>query len=146
METLLPILARWAHILAAITAVGGVLFLRFILIPAVAKSLSDEEHARLRAPVMARWKTVVHVCITLLVLSGTYNAVRSFSEGPPTLYHALFGVKILAALAVFFISSCLVGRAAAFEGMRKKAPRWLAINAGLALTVVLLSGILKNLK
>ena len=47
--------------------------------------------------------------------------------------------------SVFFFAAVLGGRAAAFEGLRRNARTWLAIVTMLAIVVVLLSGILKNL-
>ncbi len=146
-EIILPILSRWAHVLCAVTMVGGVLFLRFILMPSASEALSEEQHLSLKGAVLKRWKKVVMLCILLLLLSGVYNLMARLKGDAdlPSLYHALFGIKFLLALAVFFIASCLVGRAAAFEGMRKNMKKWLLINVVLALCIVLISGVLKNL-
>jgi len=147
IDTILPLLSRWAHILAAVTAVGGVFFLRFVLYPAASATLTDEQHAALRKAVVSRWKKVVMICIALLLLSGIYNLVRALKtrEDLPGLYHALFGVKFLLALGVFFIASALVGRAKAFDGMRKKLPLWLGVVFVLGLVVILISGVLRGL-
>ena len=45
-------------------------------------------------------------------------------------------VSLLTHLAVFFIASVLVGRSSAFEGLRKNAGRWLALNLLLAAIIV----------
>lgn len=143
----LAVLFRWVHILAAVIAVGGVLFQRLVLLPAVRSSLGDTERGRLHDEVTRRWKGVLMACIGLLLVSGVFNFVTislDKAEGVPA-YHGLFGVKILAALAVFFIGSALVGRAAAFEAMRRNRARWLGIAAVLGVVVILVSGILKNL-
>ena len=143
----LAVLFRWVHILAAVVAVGGVLFQRLVLMPSVQASIDDAHRGRLHDEVTRRWKGVLMACIGLLLVSGFYNFFTislGKAEGAP-IYHALFGVKFLAALVVFFLGSALVGRAKAFEGMRRDRARWLGITAVLAVVVILVSGILKNI-
>ena len=145
---IVPIVARWAHVLAAVVAIGGVVFMRFVLMPAADEALDQEQHTALREKLIARWKIVVMACITLLLLSGTYNFMTIGMEkakevGP--MYHALFGIKVLAALGVFFLASVLTGRSPAFESLRSNSKKWLAITAGLGILVVLISGVLSRL-
>lgn len=87
-------------------------------------------------------------CITLLLLSGMYNFMTIGMEKAKqvgALYHALLGIKILAAFGVFFLASVLTGRSPAFESMRTNSKKWLAITASLGILVVLISGILSKL-
>lgn len=139
-------LTRILHVGTAIVLVGGTFFIRFVLQPAANAKLSDEEHARLREAIMRTWKRIIHLGIALLLLSGFINFYRVIADGShkgDALYHALLGTKILLALAIFFVASALVGRAAAFEGMRRNSRMWLAVNLGLALVIVVISGFLK---
>lgn len=145
-ELLLYTLTRILHVGTAIVLVGGTFFLRCVLMPAAKTQLDDATHARLRSALMTVWKKLVHAGIGLLILSGGINYYRVLAEGTHRgdgLYHALLGTKILLALAVFFIASALVGRAAAFEGMRRNAGRWLLVNLVLAALIVAASGFLK---
>jgi hypothetical protein len=138
--------SRVFHVGTAIVMVGGAFFLRFVLLPAAKASLADDVHARLRSAVMGTWKKVVHFGIALLLLTGGLNYYRVIVEGThkgDPLYNALIGIKILLALGIFFIASALVGRAAAFEGMRRNVAKWLAINLALAAVIVAISGFLK---
>jgi uncharacterized membrane protein len=144
---ILNVVARWAHILAAVTAADGLLFLRFVLQPSIQEALGGEQAAKLREAVARRWKKAVMASIGLLLISGLYNFIVYSvpkAKGVP-LYHALFGIKFLLAMGVFFISSALVGRSPAFEPMRARAGTWMALNAALVIAVILLSGILRNL-
>lgn len=146
IDLILPLLARWAHILAAVTLVGGILFIRLVLLPSY-DALTAEQKAAMRSVVIGRWKKVVMVCIALLLLSGAYNFFKVSlpkAEVAP-IYHSLFGVKFLVAMAVFFISSALVGRAPVFERMRTDSNKWFYINGVLALAVILISGALSRL-
>jgi uncharacterized membrane protein len=68
------LLLRWAHVLAAIAALGGLLFARFALVPA-AEELGAETADRLHAGVRRRWLPWVIGAITLLLASGLANYV-----------------------------------------------------------------------
>lgn len=146
-ELIFAIVFRWIHVLAAVVAIGGLLFLRFVLLPAAQGILDAAQIAALRDRVMRRWRPVVLACITLLLVSGFYNffTIALPKAEKTRAYHPLFGLKFLAALGVFFIASVLTGRSPAFGRMRANATQWLSIAAGLAILVILISGILKNL-
>lgn len=144
---LLALVMRWAHILAAITAVGGSIFLRFVLMPAMAATAGPEEQGRLRGALLGPWQRIVHVCIALLVISGFYNYLviaRHAHEGQ-ALYHALAGVKILLAFAVFFLAIALTSRRDGFAAIKAQRARWTGVLIALAVAVVLLSGVLRSL-
>ena len=85
----------------------------------------------------------MYVSIALILISGIYNVAMTIAD-KPVLYHILFGLKLVAALAVFFIASAMVGRSAAFEQMRANARKWSSIVVLLALVIVLISGVLKG--
>ena len=112
--------------------------------PAANETLDQKQHEQLRAALIRRWKRFVLVCIVLILISGAYNAYYSMG-GKPTIYHALFGVKFLAALGVFFVASVLVGSAEAFAPMRANARKWLGVLIALAAAIVLISGYMKQL-
>ena len=142
----LVIASRWIHIFSVIIAVGGTVFLRLVLHPVAKATIPPEVGSQFSPALIRRWARVVHTCILFIILSGTYNSIHSFPlhKGQPA-YHAIWGVKVLLALGLFFIAIAITGRSAAFEGMRKKRPQWMAVNIFLAAIIVLLSNILKNL-
>lgn len=144
IEQALAVLFRWLHVGAAIVAVGGVVFQRFVLMPALS-AVGDEARVAIRDSVLARWRLVVHSSIAILLVSGTYNAWRLFPmhKGQP-IYHSIFGVKVLIALAVFGIAAVVTGRSERAQRMRGRAPFWLGLLVALGTAVVLLSGVLKN--
>jgi len=137
-------LFRWLHVGTAIVLLGGSVFMRFVLMPA-AEKLPSDAHETLRGHVRAVWKVFVHVGVTLLLASGLYNyiAVMIPQHRRDALYHALMGIKILLALAVFFLAEALVGRAPAFEGLRQKVKLWLGVIVLLGALIVAISGFLK---
>ena len=154
MEAVL-LLLRWAHILGAILTVGGLFFARFAFLPAVAE-VDDATREKLHEAVRRRWLPWVIGGITLLLVSGLTNfllfndAVKSqgWADGQwmrQNSYHAIFGVKFLLALGVFYFASGLVGRGSGTAWIRQDRARWLAVTLGLAVAVVMLSGWLRNL-
>ncbi len=141
---ILDIVFRIVHILTAIVLLGGAIYLRCVVTPAAAE-LPESEQEALRARLRARWKKIVAICVGLLLLSGFYNYLQVQApshQGQPK-YHMVLGIKILLGLVVVFISQALLGRAAAFEGMRRNAPRWLSILIVLGVIVVSIGSALK---
>ena len=143
-ELILNTASRIIHVGTAITLVGGSVFMAFALMPAAAAKLSDEEHDRLRAGVLARWKKFVGPGIGLFLISGFYNYMQAIPlHKGDGLYHALVGTKIILALAVFFLASALVGKSKALEGIRQNRAKWLKVLIILAVAIVGISGFVK---
>lgn len=149
------LLLRWAHILAAIVLMGGLVFARFALTPALSDldtTTRDSVHESIRR----RWLPWVIIAITALLASGLANFLlfngRVKAEGwadgqwmRQTSYHALFGVKFLLAMAAFYLGSALVGRGAGTQWVRNDRAKWLSVTLGLSLGVVLLSSWMRQL-
>jgi hypothetical protein len=138
------LLLRWVHILAAMILVGGTFFLCYVVVPGQDGQSSDARQASwlLWRP---RWARLVMICSGLLLLSGLINAVRiildySFPDAP---YHALVAVKLLLALAIFWISAVLAGRSELADRLRQKLSFWLTINVVLSIIIVCLAGYMK---
>lgn len=149
------LLLRWAHILAAIALMGGLVFTRFALVPAVF-DLDATTRDRIHDAVRRRWLPWVIAAITVLLASGLANFLlfngRVKAEGwadgqwmRQTSYHALFGAKFLLALVAFYFASALVGRGEGTQWVRNDRAKWSSVTLGLALAVVLLSGWMRQL-
>ncbi|MGE3409980.1 MAG: hypothetical protein AB7I37_24405 [Pirellulales bacterium] len=148
--SLLGLVARWLHILSAIAAVGGTIFARVALLPSLSV-LGESDRKNLHDAIRGRWSKVVMASIGFLLLSGLYNiGVLEMRKQIPAdgkaIYHALFGIKFLLALAIFFIASALVGRSQAFTGIRQNAKFWLSVNLTLAIVLVCVSGALRMIR
>jgi uncharacterized membrane protein len=149
------LLLRWAHILGAAIAVGGLFFARFALVPALAEvdaETRDGIHERVRRG----WLPWVIGAITLLLASGLANFLlfnaRVKAEGwadgqwmRQTSYHALFGAKFVLALFIFYLASGLVGRGAGTQWIRSDRAKWLSVTLGLAVAVIMISGWMRQL-
>lgn len=144
VEFALGLVARWLHLLAAITAVGGTVFARAVVFPTLDKLPVDDRRA-LHAAMRARWSVIVAAAIGFLLLSGLVNiGVTSIHYRVPLWYMPVFGVKFMLALIVFTVASLLSGKTSAADQMRKNAPFWLNLNIALAVAVVCLSGVLRT--
>jgi len=137
---------RWLHIVPAVVAGGATAFAWIALLPAFA-TLPDAERLRLKETIDRRWRVVVMACITLLLISGIANFVlyQAPVHKGQSLYHALFGVKFVAAMIVFFLASALSGRSPAFASIRAKARFYVGVAAALVLVILLISGALRSI-
>jgi len=142
------LLMRWLHVLAAMATLGGATFMRFGLLPAAAESLDEPAQQKLREAVRARWARFVHGTIAVLLVTGLVNLLRfSMSPGAPAMpYQAIFGIKFLLALVVFFVATVIVGKSPAFRRARENMHGWLSGLIVLTVLIVLLSGILNQLR
>ncbi len=148
----LSLISRWLHILAAMAAVGGPIFIRLALIPAMCGTLGDEQRRALHEQIRRRWSKVVMAAILFLLVSGLYNLIQfvrlshtwgaAWESGSHNslLYQILFGVKIVLALAVFFIASAVTGRSEVFARFREHAKLWITLNLLLGVLIVCISG------
>ena len=140
----LSVLMRWLHISGAVVAVGGSVFALIALLPAM-RGLSDEIRSDLHEAIRKRFAMLFMISVTALLVSGFYNYL--LNEIPQHkgdgLDHSLMGAKILLAFVVFFLGSALVGRAAAFEGIRRRRKRWMTVNILLALIIIALAALLR---
>ncbi len=150
--TWLGITLRWFHVVAAIMAVGGMIFMRFALAPSI-RVLADEQRQALHQQIRSRWAKMVAASILFLFVSGLWNYIRFLGDSKTWgdqwrgeyngIYQAAFGVKFLLALVIFFLASALAGRTEATKRFRQNARFWMTVNVILALIVVALSGILR---
>ncbi len=144
----LALVLRWVHLLSAVTLVGGAIFSFLVLRPWL-ESLPEEERLSVRRQLRGRWAAVVFVGIGLLLVTGLVNIMRINAQLPADLrktYHPLLGVKVLVALAVFFLASALAGRSEAFQKLRAHWGRTLGLVVLLGVMVVLISGYLRLLR
>ncbi|NUM53111.1 MAG: hypothetical protein HUU46_05655 [Candidatus Hydrogenedentes bacterium] len=146
-DLVLPLIMRWAHILAAIVAVGGAVFVRFVLMPSAQQTLDDKTRAELRAAVTRRWMKFIHTCILLFLISGFYNylVIQAPAHKGQSIYHMLFGIKFLLALVVFALAIALASLKPWSEKLRANAKLWQGLLVALAVVIVLISGYMRSI-
>jgi uncharacterized membrane protein len=148
----LAFVLRLLHILAAITAVGGSIFIRFALYPAV-PLLPEGQRAAVHEVVRRPWARLIYISIAVLLVTGLINFVlflrsskawsTEWREEYLSIYHILFGIKLLLALGIFALASILAGRSPGTQKIRDNAKFWLNVNLAMALAVVAISGIMR---
>lgn len=139
----IDIASRILHVVTAIVLLGGSAFMLLVLLPEL-KTSEDQARTQMVTGLRNRWKRFVHPGILVFLVTGFYNYFQAMPKHKGDgLYHALIGSKIILALGVFFLASALVGRSAAFEGMRKDSSKWLSILCLLGLIIVAISGFVK---
>lgn len=138
------IVVRWVHLLSVVVAVGGMIFMRFVLMPSAQAVLTPEVRTELHATLVARWKRFVHVSIVLLIITGSFNFYITIQDGVEAIpYHPIFGVKLILAFGVFFLASALSGSSPGFAAIRKNSKKWSLVLIALAVLAIMLSGVLK---
>jgi uncharacterized membrane protein len=98
MGEILTAIMRWVHLSSVVTLIGGIVYARWVMIPA-ARSLSPDARTALDESAAQRFRPAVFAAIAGLVISGIFNYLSK--PGHSVLYHALFGIKMLLALHVF---------------------------------------------
>jgi uncharacterized membrane protein len=142
------LLLRYLHILSAIALMGGTIFMRFALAPALA-GLDEKARQQLHDGVRARWARFVMLAIALLLVSGIANMVlipmnyELSGVVNNQQYSMITGIKFVLALPIFLFASYLTGRSAAAKKFQASAPLWMNVNLALALAMVLIGGYLK---
>lgn len=140
---LLPLVMRWLHLIGASIMVGGTLFMYIALRGSLA-TLEPSVREAFRAAVMNRWKHVIAAAFVLLVVSGFYNylMVTRLVHDEQPLYHALFGIKFLAALAAFALVFIVTSTMKWSEKLREQPAMW-HLSALFVVAVLLIGGFMK---
>ncbi len=108
----LYLLSVWLHILAAITWIGGMVFLVLILVPVIRRPIYHGIASDLIQQAGRRFRWIGWICLGLLILSGTFNlAYRGFGwadlwsgrlwQGP---FGRTLGIKLLLVSAILVLS------------------------------------------
>lgn len=149
----LALIFRLMHIMAAITAAGGTLFMRIGLLPAASAVLKEDDHARLKEAIRNSWARWVHISIGFLLISGLYNIamIEAKKQVPipkdmASAYHGLLMIKLVLAMGIFYIASMLAGRSEVAQSFRKDAKRWLTINCIMIAVLVCVSGAMRVIR
>jgi len=105
MTEALNVIMRWLHITSVVVLIGGVLYARLVVAPAVG-SLSSTVQDELGDAMAARFRSLLYLTVLFLLATGIYNLFLNLGRGP--LYQALLGIKMLLALHVFAVGFLIV--------------------------------------
>jgi uncharacterized membrane protein len=137
---ILVVFMRYLHIVSALSAVGGMVFLISCMLPSVVP-LEDEARKAVVKRAHDRFLRVLWMAILGLTVSGVYTWMRyeTFYKSLGWIGHALIGTKVLVALIMFALVF-----ARSIGLLQPKNPRTLPmINLHLAAVVMLLACVLR---
>lgn len=134
------VLLRWLHVASACLLVGAAFFVAFLLSPAT-RELDESSRRSLDSRVRRGFKMLVHTCILLSLISGTYNLIvnRDAYHRTLPLSHALLGLHVLLALGVFVVLLLILARRETSRGYLT----WVRLTVGLLLLAILVASALK---
>ncbi len=132
---------RWLHVLAAITWIGGMLFITLVLVP-VTRQIEDAAlRTRLVQAVGLRFRRVGWMALAVLIATGLVNLYRHpFLLGAPRFQWKLGLVALSLTLSAFhdFALGPRAGAAGADPAARARASRVARANVLVVLAIVLL--------
>ncbi len=105
MNAVLIVIVRWLHIIPAAIAIGGLIFMRFIL-PAAIRPLPDDQGREVFLRARRIFKIMLHASILFLIITGVINSIRyyDFYKATKPLGIALWHTHMFLAVIVFVIS------------------------------------------
>lgn len=150
-ELLVELVIRWMHIFGAIMLVGSTIFMRTVYVPS--KELLNFEpkpefaewhrKAWARMVMLSSGQLLISGLVSFVLIMKTYTIKDAF---PGNIYQMAFGIKFLLALVVFFLAAALSGRSGLAQKLRQREKFWLTVNMALAITVVLIAGLMRSAK
>jgi hypothetical protein len=129
---------RWIHITSVVTLLGGFIFARYALAPALA-AVAEPERGSMAKKVVANFRPLLYTVLVTLIGSGLYNYLSKPSYPPH--YHMWIGIKFLFALHIFAVS-VLYSMTDAGDAKRN---RWLSGMVYSGLIVIAISAYLRSL-
>jgi uncharacterized membrane protein len=143
----LMLASRILHILGAIILVGGIFYLRNVVIPLPLRdglgdgSSADQQFSGRRAT----WAMWVGITSLFLLVTGLWNFVHMVIQNHlHWSYHLLGTLKIVLGLALMFVSALLAGRTTAAERFRQNMRFWLNICLILGIVTVIIGSVMRS--
>src|ERR1700733_5504182 len=138
LRALLGVCLRWIHIASVVTLIGGFIYARFVLAPALA-SLPTAERELVGSKMVASFRPLLFTVLITALGSGMYNYATK-AIYPPS-YHMWMGIKLLLVLHIA-ASAILYAVRGSGEAKRNRTTLSIAISG---LVVIAISGYLRYL-
>jgi hypothetical protein len=136
LRAVLAVCMRWIHIASIVTLIGGFIFARFALSPALA-TVPEPTRGEVGDRVVANFRSLLYTLLVTILGSGLYNYLTKASY--PPLYHMWIGIKFLFVMHIFAVT-ILYTIPGAGEPKRK---RWLTGMVVSGLIIIAISGYLR---
>ena len=135
-RAVLAVCMRWIHITSVVTLIGGFIYARFALAPALAK-LPEPTRGEVGDRAVAHFRPLLYTVLATILGSGLYNYLTK-AKYPPH-YHMWIGIKFLFVLHIFAVA-ILYTIPGAGEPKRK---RWLTGMVVSGLIIIAISAYLR---
>ena len=106
-RAVLAVCMRWIHIASVVTLIGGLIYARLVLAPALA-SLTGPDRDALRKRARDGFRPLLYALLIFILGSGAYNYITKGSYPPH--YHMWMGIKLLLVLHIFASAILYAGR------------------------------------
>jgi uncharacterized membrane protein len=138
LRAVLDVSVRWVHIASVVTLIGGFIYARFALAPALA-SLPTAEGELVGSRAVKAFRPLMITVLVTALGSGMYNYATKASYPPR--YHMWMGIKLLLVLHIT-ASAILYAVRESNEAKRNRTALSIAISG---LVVVAIAGYLRYL-
>ena len=98
VRAVLGVCMRWIHIVSVVTLIGGFIYARFVLAPALAVLKPDEREV-IGSKAVDRFRPLIIIVVITVLGSGMYNYLTKTSFPPG--YNMWMGIKLLLVLHIF---------------------------------------------
>jgi uncharacterized membrane protein len=136
VRAVLAVLMRWIHITSIVTLIGGFVYARLALAPALA-SLPDADREAFSRRVTAVFRPLLYTVMVTALGSGLYNYLTKAVY--PERYHMWMGIKLLIVLHIFS-AAILYARPSATDAKRSRTAAGLVLSG---LVVIAISAYLR---
>ncbi len=102
------LLIRWAHAVAAVAWVGGIIFFHWVLSPSYRSAKPSTDVTLLRRQIGSHFRELVQLCTWAFVITGVLLTFDRLTKGSVGItYVALLAVKIGLAVWMFYLARSL---------------------------------------
>jgi len=101
LRAVLAVCMRWIHVTSAVTLIGGFIYARFALAPALAK-VPEPTRGEIGGRAVANFRSLLYTVLVTILGSGIYNYLTKPSY--PPFYHMFIGIKFLFVLHIFAVA------------------------------------------
>ena len=101
LRAVLAVCMRWIHISSVVTLIGGFIYARFGVLPALA-TLAEPSRGEIGERMVANFRAILYTVLLTILGSGLYNYLTKPSYPPH--YHMWIGIKFLFVMHIFAVT------------------------------------------
>lgn len=101
LRAVLAVCMRWIHVTSVVTLIGGFIFAKYAVAPALA-AITEPERGSIGNRIVESFRPLLYTVLVTVLGSGLYNYLTKASYPPR--YHMLIGIKFLFVLHIFAVA------------------------------------------